>query len=87
MSKTPVVVQRLLELIDSVGFPDGVVRFVHGSVETVNTLLDHDDIEGVSFVGSTPVAKQVYNRAARSGKRVQARDGERTTSSSLKQPT
>lgn len=71
----PVVAQRLFELIDAAGFPDGVVQLVHGGVETVNTLLDHEGIEGVSFVGSTPVAKQVYERAAKSGKRVQAQGG------------
>lgn len=71
----PVVAQRLFELIDAAGFPDGVVQLVHGGEETVNTLLDHEDIEGVSFVGSTPVAKQVYERAAKNGKRVQAQGG------------
>jgi len=71
----PVVAQRLFELIDEAGFPDGVVQLVHGSVDTVNGLLDHDGIEGASFVGSTPVAKHVYERAAKNGKRVQAQGG------------
>ncbi|WP_134671772.1 CoA-acylating methylmalonate-semialdehyde dehydrogenase [Halorussus marinus] len=71
----PVVAQRLFELIDEAGFPDGVVQLVHGSVDTVNALLDHDGIEGASFVGSTPVAEHVYERAAASGKRVQAQGG------------
>ncbi|MFC6767811.1 CoA-acylating methylmalonate-semialdehyde dehydrogenase [Natrinema soli] len=71
----PVVAQRLFELIDAAGFPDGVIQLIHGSVDTVNTLLDHDGIEGASFVGSTPVAKTVYERAAANGKRVQAQGG------------
>jgi malonate-semialdehyde dehydrogenase (acetylating)/methylmalonate-semialdehyde dehydrogenase len=71
----PVVTQRLFELLDETGFPDGVVQLVHGAADTVNTLLDHDGVEGVSFVGSTPVAEHVYERAASSGKRVQAQGG------------
>jgi malonate-semialdehyde dehydrogenase (acetylating)/methylmalonate-semialdehyde dehydrogenase len=71
----PVVAQRLFELIDEAGFPDGVVQLVHGSADTVNALLDHDGIKGASFVGSTPVAEHVYERAAASGKRVQAQGG------------
>ncbi|GAB7090350.1 CoA-acylating methylmalonate-semialdehyde dehydrogenase [Halorubrum luteum] len=71
----PVVAQRIFELIDEAGFPDGIVQLVHGSVDTVNTLLDHEGIEGASFVGSTPVAKIIYERAAANGKRVQAQGG------------
>jgi malonate-semialdehyde dehydrogenase (acetylating)/methylmalonate-semialdehyde dehydrogenase len=71
----PVVAERMFELIDEAGFPDGVVQLLHGGEDTVNALLDHDGIEGVSFVGSTPVAKHVYERAAASGKRVQAQGG------------
>ncbi|RZV06452.1 malonate-semialdehyde dehydrogenase (acetylating)/methylmalonate-semialdehyde dehydrogenase [Natrinema hispanicum] len=71
----PVVAQRLFELIDEAGFPDGIVQLVNGGVDTVNALLDHDGIEGASFVGSTPVAKTIYERAAANGKRVQAQGG------------
>ncbi|MFA9517875.1 CoA-acylating methylmalonate-semialdehyde dehydrogenase [Halopenitus sp. H-Gu1] len=71
----PVVAQRMFELIDEAGFPDGVVQLINGSVDTVNTLLDHDGIQGASFVGSTPVAKTIYERAAANGKRVQAQGG------------
>ena len=71
----PVVAQRLFELLDEAGFPDGVVQLVNGGVDTVNTLLDHDGIEGVSFVGSTPVARTIYERAAANGKRAQAQGG------------
>lgn len=71
----PVVAERIFELIDRAGFPDGIVQLVHGSVETVNALLDHDDVAGASFVGSTPVARAIYERAAENGKRVQAQGG------------
>jgi len=71
----PIVARYIFELIDQVGFPDGLVQLINGSVDTVNTLLDHDKISGVSFVGSTPVAKTVYERAAANGKRVQAQGG------------
>ncbi|GAA0526424.1 malonate-semialdehyde dehydrogenase (acetylating) / methylmalonate-semialdehyde dehydrogenase [Halorubrum aquaticum] len=73
--RDPVVAQRLFELIDEAGFPDGVVQLVHGSADTVNAILDHDGVEGASFVGSTPVARHVYARAAENGKRVQAQGG------------
>ncbi|MFC4989856.1 MULTISPECIES: CoA-acylating methylmalonate-semialdehyde dehydrogenase [Saliphagus] len=71
----PVVAQRLFELMEEAGFPDGVVQLVNGGVDTVNALLDHEGIEGASFVGSTPVARTIYERAAKSGKRVQAQGG------------
>ncbi|WP_423747448.1 CoA-acylating methylmalonate-semialdehyde dehydrogenase (plasmid) [Haladaptatus sp. SPP-AMP-3] len=73
--RDPLTAKRLFELIDEAGFPDGVVQLVNGSVDTVNAILDHDGIEGVSFVGSTPVAKTIYERAAANGKRVQAQGG------------
>ena len=71
----PVVAQRLFELVEQAEFPDGIVQLVHGGVNTVNALLDHDGIEGASFVGSTPVARTIYERAAANGKRVQAQGG------------
>ncbi|MDQ2052689.1 CoA-acylating methylmalonate-semialdehyde dehydrogenase [Natronolimnohabitans sp. A-GB9] len=71
----PLVAQRIFELIDQAGFPDGVLQLVNGSVDTVDALLEHDDIEGISFVGSTPVARQIYEKAAANGKRVQAQGG------------
>jgi malonate-semialdehyde dehydrogenase (acetylating)/methylmalonate-semialdehyde dehydrogenase len=73
--KVPLSSQLIFEAIDAVDFPDGVVNLVNGGAETVNTLLEHDDIEGVSFVGSSPVAKHVYETAAEHGKRVQAQGG------------
>lgn len=55
--------------------PKGVVNLVHGSKETVNTILDHPEIRAISFVGSTPVAKHIYERAAANGKRAQCQGG------------
>jgi malonate-semialdehyde dehydrogenase (acetylating)/methylmalonate-semialdehyde dehydrogenase len=71
----PLVAQRIFELIDQAGFPDGVLQLVNGGVDTVNTLLEHDGIEGLSFVGSTPVAREIYETSAANGKRVQAQGG------------
>ena len=71
----PLVTQRIYELVDEAGFPDGVVQLVHGGPDTVNAMLEHDGIEGVSFVGSTPIARHIYETAAEHGKRVQAQGG------------
>ena len=57
------------------GLPDGVVNLVNGSVDVVNGLLDHPDVDAISFVGSAKVAQYVYERAAANGKRVQALGG------------
>ncbi len=73
--KVPLTMQRIFELIDEVGFPKGVVNMVNGGAETVNAILDHPGIKGVTFVGSTAVAKHVYSRASANGKRVQAQGG------------
>lgn len=71
----PISSVKLMEVIDEVGFPPGVVNLVHGDVETANTLLDSPITKGVSFVGSTPVGKIVYERAAAHGKRAQVQAG------------
>jgi malonate-semialdehyde dehydrogenase (acetylating)/methylmalonate-semialdehyde dehydrogenase len=73
--QTPLTAEYLFDLIDQAGFPDGVVQLLHGSVDTVNAILEHDGVEGVSFVGSTPVAETIYETAAANGKRVQAQGG------------
>ncbi|MFB6210284.1 MAG: CoA-acylating methylmalonate-semialdehyde dehydrogenase [Halobacteriales archaeon] len=73
--KTPITATLLVDLIEKAGFPEGVVNLVNGGPETVDAILEHDTIEGVSFVGSTPVAKHVYETAAANGKRVQAQGG------------
>ncbi len=71
----PISQNQLFELMDEVDFPPGVVNLVNGSKETVNALLAHPDVAGVSFVGSTPVAKHIYKTAAAHGKRAQCQAG------------
>ncbi len=66
---------RIIELAHEAGIPPGVLNLVHGAKDVVNALLAHPGIAGISFVGSSPVAKYVYQEAARYGKRVQALGG------------
>lgn len=73
--RTPLGAQRLAELFVEAGFPDGVLNVVHGAQETVQALLVHKDVAAISFVGSAPVARHVYETAAAHGKRVQALGG------------
>jgi malonate-semialdehyde dehydrogenase (acetylating) / methylmalonate-semialdehyde dehydrogenase len=73
--KVPQTMQLIFKLIDQVGFPKGVVNLVNGAKESVDAILDHPRIRGVTFVGSTAVAKYIYRRAAENGKRVQAQGG------------
>jgi malonate-semialdehyde dehydrogenase (acetylating)/methylmalonate-semialdehyde dehydrogenase len=73
--KVPLSARVIFEAVDAVDFPDGVVNLVNGGAETVDALLEHDDVAGVSFVGSTPVAQYIYETAAEHGKRVQAQGG------------
>jgi malonate-semialdehyde dehydrogenase (acetylating)/methylmalonate-semialdehyde dehydrogenase len=70
----PLSQKRMHELLASC-VPPGVVNLVNGGVDVVNGLCEHPDVKGVSFVGSTPVAKHVYRTAANAGKRVQALGG------------
>ena len=71
----PLAAQRTFELLDEIGLPPGVVNLVHGGKPAVDALLEHPGVDGVSFVGSTPVAHYIYETAARHGKRVQALGG------------
>ena len=73
--KTPMTMARVLELVEQAGVPAGVVNLVHGGKEAVDALLDHPDVRAISFVGSTPVARYIYGRAAANGKRVQCQGG------------
>ena len=73
--RCPMTMQRAMELIDLLGLPPGVVNLVNGSADTVNAILDDPVIRAVTFVGSTPVARHIYSRAAANGKRVQAQGG------------
>src|SRR5881394_3364950 len=66
---------RILELAQEAGIPAGVLNMVHGGKDAVNALLAHPGIAGISFVGSSPVAKHVYQEGAKHGKRVQALGG------------
>jgi malonate-semialdehyde dehydrogenase (acetylating)/methylmalonate-semialdehyde dehydrogenase len=66
---------RLFELLHEAKLPPGVVNMVHGGRDVVNAMVDHTDIAGVSFVGSSPVAEHVYARCGATGKRVQALGG------------
>ena len=73
--RVPLTSVRMLELVEKAGMPKGVLNLVNGGKEVVNAICTHHDIKGVSFVGSTPVAKHVYQTAASNGKRVQALGG------------
>lgn len=73
--KVPLSAHLIFEAVDAAGFPDGVVNLVNGDATTVNALIEHTDIAGVSFVGSSEVAQHVYETAAQQGKRVQAQGG------------
>jgi malonate-semialdehyde dehydrogenase (acetylating)/methylmalonate-semialdehyde dehydrogenase len=63
------------DLFKEAGFPQGVLNVVHGGKDAVDAVLDHPDIQAVSFVGSTPIAEYVYTRGCAAGKRVQALGG------------
>src|SRR4051812_30001762 len=73
--KVPLSCGRLAALLKEAGLPDGVFNVVHGDVEIVNAICDHPGIEAVSFVGSTKVAKIVYQRATSNYKRALALGG------------
>ena len=73
--RTPLGAQRLAELFLTAGFPQGVLNVVHGASEAVDALIRHPLVAAISFVGSAPVAKHVYESAAANGKRVQALGG------------
>jgi malonate-semialdehyde dehydrogenase (acetylating)/methylmalonate-semialdehyde dehydrogenase len=73
--RDPLTHQRVVELAAQAGLPPGVLNVVHGDQRAVMALLDHPDVRGVSFVGSSAVARTLYARAAASGKRVQALGG------------
>ena len=64
-----------MELLAQTGIPAGVVNLINGDKEAVNRLLEHPDVQAISFVGSTPIAKSIYSSASSYGKRVQALGG------------
>ncbi len=73
--KVPSASMRMAGLLKEAGLPDGVFNVVHGDKEAVDALLHHPDVKAVSFVGSTPIAKYIYETCAKEGKRVQALGG------------
>ena len=73
--KDPSAANWLAALFSEAGLPDGVFNVLHGDKEAVDGLLDHPDVASISFVGSTPIARYIYETAARNVKRVQALGG------------
>ena len=73
--QVPLSQQRIFELLEKCDLPPGVVNLVHGGSEVAQAICDHPDIRAVSFVGSTTVARAVYQRASHAGKRVQSLGG------------
>ncbi len=73
--QVPMTQEKVFDIIDDIGLPEGVVNTVNGSRDVVNGILDHPDIQGVSFVGSTPTARYIYERCGATGKRVQSLGG------------
>jgi malonate-semialdehyde dehydrogenase (acetylating)/methylmalonate-semialdehyde dehydrogenase len=73
--KVPLTMQLLFSLIEQLGLPPGVINLVNGSKDAVDALLEHPIVRAVTFVGSTPTARYIYQQGAAHGKRVQAQGG------------
>jgi malonate-semialdehyde dehydrogenase (acetylating)/methylmalonate-semialdehyde dehydrogenase len=73
--QVPLSQKKMFELLEKCDLPPGVVNLVNGGREVVEAICDHPGIRGISFVGSTPVARLVYQRGTHAGKRVQALGG------------
>jgi malonate-semialdehyde dehydrogenase (acetylating)/methylmalonate-semialdehyde dehydrogenase len=73
--KDPSAAMLIAELLKQAGLPDGCFNVVHGDKEAVDALLGHPDVAAVTFVGSTPIARYIYETGTRNGKRVQALGG------------
>ncbi len=73
--KVPLSAILLVELLEKAGLPKGVLNLVHGGRESVDALLTHPKVKAISFVGSTPIAKYIYETGTQNGKRVQANGG------------
>jgi malonate-semialdehyde dehydrogenase (acetylating)/methylmalonate-semialdehyde dehydrogenase len=73
--KVPLTAVRIIELLAEAGLPKGVLNLVHGGKECVEGLLTHPKVRAISFVGSTPIARHIYETGTRHGKRVQAAGG------------
>ena len=73
--KTPLSANLIGEILADAGVPDGVFNIVHGDKECVDALLTNDDVKAISFVGSTPIARYIYETGTKNGKRVQSAGG------------
>jgi malonate-semialdehyde dehydrogenase (acetylating) / methylmalonate-semialdehyde dehydrogenase len=73
--RVPLTMRYVYELLEKTGLPKGVVTLINGGKTAVDALIDHPKVRAISFVGSTPVAKYVYSRAAANGKRAQCQGG------------
>ncbi len=73
--KVPLSAVLIIELLEQAGLPKGVLNIVHGGREVVDALLTHPKVKAVSFVGSTPIARYIYETGTKHGKRVQANGG------------
>lgn len=73
--KVPLTALKVVELLEKAGLPQGVLNIVHGGRECVDALLTHPKVKAISFVGSTPIARYIYETGTRNGKRVQANGG------------
>lgn len=73
--KVPLTSVRLIELLEQAGLPKGVLNVVHGGRESVDAILTHPKVRAISFVGSSPVAKYIFETGTQNGKRVQAAGG------------
>ncbi len=73
--KVPLTSIRLIELLEQAGLPKGVLNIVHGGRECVDAILTHPKVNAISFVGSSPVAKYIFETGTQHGKRVQAAGG------------
>jgi len=73
--KVPCTMTRIFELFEDLNLPKGILNMVHGGKTTVDAILEHPNIKAISFVGSSPVAKYIYQTGTSHGKRVQALGG------------
>ena len=73
--KVPLTMQRIVAILEKAGLPPGVMNIVHGGRECVDAILEHPDVKAISFVGSTPVAREIHRKGTSHGKRVQAAGG------------
>src|SRR5687768_17384365 len=73
--KVPLTAIKIAKLLEKAGLPKGVLNIVHGGREVVDALLTHPKVKAISFVGSTPIAKYIYETGTKHGKRVQSNGG------------